>query len=335
MDESILVSGGAGYIGSHVVKLLRLRGYEVWVIDNLSTGFLHAVGSRNFIQGDLADVDLLEKTFLQGRFSAVLHFAAAVIVPESVARPLKYYRNNTANTLNLLEAAARHQVPRFIFSSTAAVYGHPARMPVREADPTAPINPYGASKLMSERILEDHAKAEPGLRYVTLRYFNVAGAAADGSLGQNTRQATHLVKVAAQAALGRRPVLQVFGTDYDTPDGTCIRDYIHIDDLASAHLAALEYLEAGRDSTIMNCGYGRGYSVRQVLAAMKKVSGSDFTIIDSGRRPGDPAELVADNARICGLTSWKPAQDDLELICKSALDWERKLARESAPELAT
>lgn len=319
----LLVTGGAGYIGSHVTRLLGEAGHEVVVLDNLSTGFRQAVLSGELVVGDLCDTALLDRLFRQHRFEGVLHFAANIVVPESVANPLKYYRNNSFNVLNLLEVMQKHEPRYLIFSSTAAVYGMPQSALVSEESPLQPINPYGASKMVSERMIIDHA-AVSGLRHVILRYFNVAGADPGGRIGQSTPAATHLIKVAAQTALGLRPALQIFGTDYPTPDGTCIRDYIHVEDLASAHLAALDHLAAGGASELLNCGYGHGLSVREVVESVKQVTGVDFTVQTSDRRPGDPAQLAADNRRILATLDWRPRHDDLETIVTSAVDWERR-----------
>jgi UDP-glucose 4-epimerase len=326
----VLVTGGAGYIGSHMVKLLGERtATAVTVLDNLSTGVAEAVLSGELVPGDLADEGGLDKLFSNRRFDAVIHFAASIVVPESVGVPLAYYANNTANTIRLLQAAVRHQVKYFVFSSTAAVYGMPTVTPLTEAVPTAPINPYGWSKLMNEQILRDTSLAYPGLHHVILRYFNVAGASLDGRIGQNSPKATHLIKVASETAVGKRSGMEIFGTDYDTPDGTGIRDYIHVEDLAWAHLDALKYLAAGGESEIFNCGYGGGYSVREVIGTMKQVSGCDFPVRESPRRPGDGASLVADNRRIVSTLGWRPRYDDLQVICRTALDWEKKLQERS------
>ncbi len=291
--DKILVTGGCGYIGSHVVRQLFEAGYQVVVYDNLSTGFADAlINGETLIEGDLADTEKLDSLFSQYRFKTVLHFAAAIIAPESVSLPLKYYSNNTRNTLNLLQAAVKHGVEKFVFSSTAAVYGIPEGGYASEDSPTEPINPYGTSKLMSEWMLRDAAFAH-SLRYVALRYFNVAGADPLARMGQRTPEATHLIKVACQAALGMRDSISIYGTDYETSDGTGIRDYIHIEDLASAHVSALSYLENGGASTVVNVGYGSGSTVREVIDVVKKISGVDFPVIESPRRPGDPAMLVA------------------------------------------
>ena len=282
--KKVLVTGGAGYIGGHVVKALGEQGYEVMVFDNLSTGNDWAVLYGDLVIGDLADRAALDRVLMEFRPDAVMHFAASIVVSESVIEPLKYYRNNTATTLNLLEALQAHGVNLLIFSSTAAVYGIPLVIPVNEKTPLAPINPYGTSKMMTELVLRDLAEANPEFRYVALRYFNVAGADGGNRIGQAYKNPTHLITRALKTASGTYPELQVFGTDYDTPDGTCIRDYIHVDDLASAHVLALERLLGGGESAVFNCGYGRGYSVREVLVAAKKITGVDFTVTGAERR---------------------------------------------------
>ncbi|WP_291825482.1 UDP-glucose 4-epimerase GalE [Bosea sp. (in: a-proteobacteria)] len=327
---AVLVSGGAGYIGSHMVLELLDRGENVVVLDNLSTGFWWAVPKEvPLIQGDIGDQDLLARIIAEHGITEIAHFAAKIVVPESVADPLGYYFNNTVKTRALLESAVRGGVRRIIFSSTAAVYGEPAVSPVPEEIDLNPINPYGRSKLMSEWMLADTAKAH-GLAYVVLRYFNVAGADPRGRSGQSSPNATHLIKVAGQAALGQRPGLEVFGTDYPTPDGTCIRDYIHVTDLARAHIAALEHLRGGGGSLTLNCGYGRGYSVKEVVEVVKTVSGVDFPVKLSGRRAGDPASLVAKADRIRSELGWTPEHDDLEEIVRQALTWEEKLKTRNA-----
>ncbi|MBI5450752.1 MAG: UDP-glucose 4-epimerase GalE [Gammaproteobacteria bacterium] len=320
----VLVTGGAGYIGSHVVRQLGEAGHQIVVYDNLSTGHGWAVLAGELVVGELADRARLDALFAAHRFEAVLHFAAHIVVPESVSDPLKYYRNNTANTLGLIETCHRHQVNRFVFSSTAAVYGMPDTGQVSEGDPLLPINPYGASKMMSERMLMDYAAASQ-LRHVILRYFNVAGAALDGRIGQATPEATHLIKVACETALGKRPKMMVFGSDYPTPDGTCVRDYIHVEDLARAHVDALAYLAAGGGSTVLNCGYGHGYSVREIIDRVQAVSGVPFVAEEVGRRAGDPPLLIAESNKIRQVLGWSPRHDDIDLIIRTALDWERTL----------
>jgi len=318
----ILVTGGAGYIGSHAVKLLT-SVHDVTVFDNLSTGNAWAVlGGARLVVGDLDDDKTLSSLFDQGNFDAVMHFAASIVVPESVKDPLKYYANNTCNMLNLLEQVARCGVRYFVFSSTAAVYGIPPTATVSEDTPLAPINPYGASKMMSERILGDFAAAE-ALKYVALRYFNVAGADPRARIGQATPNATHLIKVACETALGRRPGMDIYGTDYPTADGTCIRDYIHVEDLAEAHVLALNHLAGGSRNEVMNCGYGHGFSVREVLAAVERVAGCTLTVSEGPRRAGDPPALVADSRRIRAAFDWRPRYDDLDQIVRHALAWER------------
>lgn len=327
---AILVSGGAGYIGSHMVLELLDRGERVVVLDNLSTGFWWAVPPEaTLVQGDVSDAELLAKTIAEHAIDEIAHFAARIVVPESVADPLGYYLANTVKTRSLFESAVKGGVKRLIFSSTAAVYGEPAVSPVPEDIALAPINPYGRSKLMSEWMLADAARAH-GFGYAVLRYFNVAGADPRGRSGQSTPNATHLIKVAGQAALGKRDGLQVFGTDYPTPDGTCVRDYIHVTDLARAHLAALDHLRAGGENLTLNCGYGNGFSVKQVIEVVKRVSGADFPVHYAPRRAGDPASLVAKADRIRGELGWVPEHDDLDEIVRSALDWERHLATRNA-----
>ena len=323
-NTRILVTGGAGYIGSHVVKLLGAAGHAVTVIDNLSTGRREAVLCGELVVGDIGDRKVLDAVLGRGGFDAVMHFAGSIVVPESVTDPLKYYANNTGNTLELLRACARHGVNRFIFSSTAAVYGMPDQALVAEDAPLAPINPYGASKMMSERMIIDTAAASP-LEYVILRYFNVAGAEAEGRLGQAGGVATHLIRVASQTALGLRPEMTIYGEDYATPDGTCIRDYVHVEDLAEAHLQALAYLQRDGESAVLNFGYGRGLSVREVIEAVKRVSGVDFKVRIGARRAGDPARLVASCDRLRAAFHWEPRRPSLDDIASSALAWEKRL----------
>ncbi len=322
--KRVFVTGGAGYIGSHVVKALGERGYEVLVYDNLSTGNRWAVLYGNLVVGDLADADLLSKTLREFRPDAVIHFAAYIVVPESVAQPLKYYRNNTINAITLLDALQKNNITNFIFSSTAAVYGMPETMPVSEETPLVPINPYGTSKKMVEMVLRDLAYAVEKFRYVALRYFNVAGADGGGKIGQAYKEATHLITRALKTAKGELKAMQLFGTDYPTADGSCIRDYIHVTDLADAHIRALEYLLNGGASDVFNCGYGHGYSVRDVIRVARSVTGIEFPVVETGRRAGDPPVLVADNAKIKKKLDWKPAHDDLEYIVRTAWEWERK-----------
>jgi UDP-glucose 4-epimerase len=323
----VLVTGGAGYIGSHAVLALLDAGWPVAVIDNLSTGFRWAVPEQAaFYQGDLEDLDLLARIFSEQGTRAVMHFAGSIIVPESVSDPLKYYHNNTAKSRGLIAACVEAGVPHFLFSSTAAVYGIPESSPIPEDAPTRPINPYGMSKLMTEAMLRDTAAAHP-LNYGALRYFNVAGADPRGRSGQSTAGATHLIKVAVEAALGKRGHVGVYGTDYATPDGTGVRDYIHVSDLAAAHVLALEALIAEpQRSLTMNCGYSRGFSVLEVLDAVDRVTNIKIDRRVEPRRPGDPDALVADNARIRATLPWVPARAELDTIVSDALAWERKLA---------
>jgi UDP-glucose 4-epimerase len=329
--QPVLVTGGAGYIGSHLVRMLRADGCPVVAYDDLSAGFPWAVLDAELIVGNLAEHARLAALFAERRFGAVIHFAASIEVDEARLDPAKYYRNNVAHAIGLFELAARNGVSRLVFSSTAAVYGEPEIMPIEETTPLAPINPYGASKMMAERVLADIAAAS-GLRYAILRYFNVAGADPKRRIGQATRAATHLIKVACETALGLRPGMRIHGTDYPTPDGTCVRDYIHVDDLARAHLDALDYLESGGHSTVLNCGYGHGHSVREVLATVRAVSSVDFPIEDGPRRPGDPASLVASNRKIRELLGWRPRHDDLEFIVRTAWRWEQRLQACGGPE---
>jgi UDP-glucose 4-epimerase len=325
-----LVTGGAGYIGSHMVHALVDAGERVVVLDNLTTGFDWSVAPGvPLVVGDTGDQARVAALIAEHRVDAVIHFAASIVVPDSVRDPLGYYRNNTANSRALIETAVRHGVRHFIFSSTAAVYGNPERIPVHEDDRTLPTSPYGSSKLMTEIMLRD-AGAAHGLRHVVLRYFNVAGADPRGRAGQSTSGATHLIKVAVEAAIGRRSKVHVFGTDYPTRDGTCIRDYIHVSDLVAAHSNALAYLRAGGTSTTLNCGYGRGFSVRDVIETVKQVSGVDFNVAFAARRPGDPAQVVAACDRARSTLGWQPQFDDLPTIVSHALAWERRLAQRAS-----
>ncbi len=322
---TVLVTGGAGYIGSHMVLELLAAGEKVVVLDNLSTGFAWAVPeAAPLIVGDFGDEGLVRKLLREHDVTEIIHFAAKIVVPESVADPLGYYLNNTAMARTLIACAVEHGVKHFIFSSTAAVYGDPARSPVTEDEPLHPMSPYGRSKLMVEWMLEDASRAHP-MSHVALRYFNVAGADPHGRTGQSTPNATHLIKVAVQSALGFRPGMEVFGTDYPTPDGSGVRDYIHVTDLARAHLDALTYLRGGGRSLTCNCGYQRGYSVLEVIKVVKEVSGVDFPVKLSPRRPGDVGSVVAANGRIRSALGWTPKHDDLRSIVEQALAWERRL----------
>jgi UDP-glucose 4-epimerase len=322
---TVLITGGAGYIGSHMVYALVAAGERVVVLDNLTTGFDWAVAPEvPLVVGETGDQPLVASLIDKHGIEAIIHFAASIVVPDSVADPLGYYKNNTVNSRALIESAVRGGVKHFIFSSTAAVYGNPARVPVTEDDALDPMSPYGSSKLMTEIMLRDAGTAY-GLKHVILRYFNVAGADPQLRAGQSTMGATHLIKVAVETALGRRAKVNVFGTDYPTPDGTCVRDYIHVSDLTQAHLDALRYLRAGGMSATLNCGYGRGFSVLDVIDTVKQVSGTDFRVDLGPRRPGDPAQIVASSDRARALIGWKPAHDDLPTIVEHALGWERKL----------
>ncbi len=323
-ETKVLVTGGAGYIGSHVAKLLGKQGYDILVYDNLSSGNRWAVRYGKFVKGDLEDERFLEEVMRDFNPDVVMHFAAFIKVDESVREPLKYYKNNTVNTIKLLKVMLNSGIDKFIFSSTAAVYGNPAKVPVRENAPLEPINPYGQSKTFVERILEDMGRAS-GLNYISLRYFNVAGADPEGELGQAYKESTHLITRALKTAKGEFPLLQIFGTDYPTKDGTCIRDYIHVMDLASAHLLAMQYLMEKEEREVFNCGYGHGYSVKEVVNMAQKVTGIEFPVEETGRREGDPAVLVADSGKIQKKLGWKPSFDDLEFIIKTAWEWEKRL----------
>ena len=323
---AVLVTGGAGYIGSHTVLELLDAGEKPVVLDDLSTGFRWAVPEGvPLVVGDDGDEDLVTETIGRYDIDAIIHFAAKIVVPDSVADPLGYYLNNTAKARTLIATAVGCDIRNFIFSSTAAVYGDPSRQPVSEDVPLNPVSPYGRSKLMVEWMLEDTAKAHD-FAYVALRYFNVAGADPKGRSGQSTPNATHLIKVAAQTALGQRAKMQVFGTDYPTQDGTCVRDFIHVTDLARAHIDALRYLRGGGASLVANCGYAKGFSVLEVIEAVKRASGVDFPVEYAPRRPGDPAAIVASNARAREILGWKPEHDNLDEIVLQALDWEKRLA---------
>jgi UDP-glucose 4-epimerase len=322
---AVLVTGGAGYIGSHMVYELVDAGETVVVLDNLSTGFQWAVPEDvALIVGEIGDQTLVGRVIREYGIDSIIHFAASVVVPDSVRDPLAYYRNNTSSSRALIECAVTARVQHFIFSSTAAVYGNPGETPVAEDAPTLPISPYGWSKLMTEIMLRDACEAY-GLRYSILRYFNVAGADPHGRAGQSSRAATHLIKIAVETALGLRPMLEVFGTDYPTPDGTCLRDYIHVSDLVGAHSDALRHLRAGAPSLTLNCGYGHGFSVLDVVAAVKRVSGVDFGVVNAPRRPGDPAQIVAESELARTTLGWRPRFDDLLTMVSHALAWEREL----------
>jgi UDP-glucose 4-epimerase len=325
--STVLVTGGAGYIGSHTVLQLVARGERVVVLDDLSTGFRQAVRDVPLVVGNVGDRRLVDSLLAEHRVDTIVHFAAHTIVPESVSNPLKYYGNNTCSTRSLLEAASQAGVKNFVFSSTAAVYGIPAAGLASEESPTAPINPYGTSKLMSEWMLRDLCSATQ-MRHVALRYFNVAGSDPQGRIGQSTRAATLLVKAAVEAAVGKRPYLSIFGTDYPTPDGTGVRDYIHVEDLATAHLNSLDYLRAGGKSLVANVGYGHGYSVREVLSSVEKIAGIKLDVREEPRRAGDPPSLVARCEKVRELLKWQPKLDDIDTIVRTSLEWEKRLQRE-------
>jgi UDP-glucose 4-epimerase len=322
---TVLVTGGAGYIGSHMLLDLSDAGESAVVLDNLSTGYRWAVDPRaELVVGDIGDQNLVRAIITKHNVDAIIHFAGSIVVPDSVVDPLGYYNNNTVKSRALMEVAVATGVKHFIFSSTAAVYGEPKENPIPEEAPLTPMSPYGSSKLMTEIMLADIGRAH-GLRYVALRYFNVAGADPEGRSGQSTPRATHLIKVASETALGQRSRMEVFGTDYDTPDGTCLRDYIHVGDLARAHMAALKYLRKGGQSEIFNCGYSKGYSVLQVIDAVKRVSGVDFEVRMAPRRLGDPAAIIAKSEKIRSVLGWTPDFDNLDKIVTHALSWEDKL----------
>lgn len=321
--SQVLVTGGAGYIGSHVVRKLGDAGYDVITYDNGSTGFAERLTCGRLILGDVSDYKKLRQVFHDYDIDSVLHFAASIVVPDSIKSPLAYYINNTGNTLNLLQVCQEFKVKHLVFSSTAAVYGEPGELPISESSPTMPINPYGRSKLMSEWMIRDYSQASE-LRHLILRYFNVAGANLSIPVGKSSSNTTHLIKVACQAALGRRSAIEIFGTDFPTPDGTCIRDYIHVEDLAQAHLGALRYLESGGRSDILNCGYGHGYSVREVIDAVKQVSGVGFSVVEGSPRLGDPACVVAETSRIRSVLRWEPTHDNLYDIVRTAYAWEQQ-----------
>jgi len=331
MQNSILVTGGAGYIGSHVVKALANTNepYEIFVLDNLSTGHRDAVIDAELITGDIRDKPLVAKLLKKYNIKAVIHLAAKTSVSESISQPFEYYDNNATGTLVLLEACAKQHIQQFIFSSTAAVYGHPQQAKIDETDSTEPTNPYGYSKLVSEHMIQDFAIAH-SLKYIILRYFNVAGADPDGQLGQRSEKASHLIKVALDTANGRRDTLPIFGNQYPTQDGTCIRDFIHVSDIANAHVAALQYLEEKKPSTILNCGYGKGYSVKQVIKTLEQLMGSDIKTEITSSRPGDIPEVVANNQKICEQLSWKPKFNDIAFMIKTAYEWEQKSLKQKS-----
>jgi UDP-glucose 4-epimerase len=324
---AVLVTGGAGYIGSHMVLALTDAGEDVVVLDNLTTGFAWAVSpAAKMVQGDIGDEALVGQLLREHKINAIVHFAGSIVVPDSVSDPLGYYLNNTVKSRSLMASAVAAGVKNFIFSSTAAVYGNPKTLPVFETEAPAPISPYGTSKLMTEYMLRD-SHAAYGLNYVVLRYFNVAGADPKGRSGQSSPRATHLIKVAAQTALGQRPFMEVYGNDYETPDGTCLRDYIHVSDLIAAHVAALMHLRRGGEAGVFNCGYSKGYSVLDVIKSVEKVHGAKINVKMAPRRAGDPAGIVAGADRVRDILGWQPQYENLEFIVKSAMDWEKHLVR--------
>lgn len=318
----ILITGGAGYIGSHVLKALGSGHHDITIYDNLSTGFRQAITSGELVVGDLAEKEKLDKLFAERKFDAVLHFAGSIVVPDSVSDPLGYYNNNTVNSHFLLSLCSKYKVHKFIFSSTAAVYGMPDNGVCSEESELKPINPYGQSKLMTEHMLKDLSFASD-FRYVALRYFNVSGADPEGKIGQSFPKATHLIKVACETACGKRDKIDLFGTDYNTPDGSCVRDYIHVADLADAHVKALEYLDKGGASQVLNCGYGHGYSVKEVLSRVKEITGVNFKVNECPKRPGDAGSLTSEASLISKVIGWKPRYNDLNIIIKSAYEWEK------------
>lgn len=324
-NKNILVTGGAGYIGSHIVRDLGQKGFNPIVYDNLSTGNRENILYGEFILGDINDPVLVEETIKKYDIKNVIHFAASLVVEESVSQPLKYYENNSIKTFRLIQICLKNNIENFVFSSTAAVYGIPEKIPVNETAVMNPINPYGKSKVFTEMLLKDVSTAYPRFNYIALRYFNVAGADSEVRIGQNYKNPTHLMTLALRTALGDYPELKIFGTDYDTRDGTAIRDYIHIDDLTNAHLLALDYLKEEKKSRVFNCGYGTGTSVAEVVKTAKEVTSIDFKIMPSDRRPGDPPELVADSQLIQSELGWKPQYNELQYIIKTAWEWEKKL----------
>jgi len=327
-EKNILITGGAGYIGSHVSKFLKKNNFNPIIIDNLSTGNKNLIKYGNFIKSDISNKKIISKVIKDYNIKSVIHFAAFIQVEESVKNPYKYYYNNSIKTINFIKTCISNKIENFVFSSTAAVYGIPKEIPVNENSTLNPINPYGKSKMISEMFLKDIAQTTENFRYIALRYFNVAGADRDGELGQIYKKPSHLITLALKTALGKYPKLKIFGTDYDTKDGTAIRDYIYIEDLADAHLKALNFLKQKRKSGIYNCGYGKGYSVKEIVNTVKKITGKDFIVINSERRAGDPPVLIANSEKIKNELGWKPKFDDIELIIDTAFKWEKKLVEE-------